>query len=1593
MLISAISLTAGVNKENVLATNFESQIQNEEITIDFDRNLDFQEMNNLEFSSHGASLVDENKPALIVSNTIKVPIESPDPFLAISCIWEGEAESRDQVQVFIRNSFDGLKWNEWIIVQEDEDIYNEMNVYAGQLIYFEKNTQYTQFRIELQRNDHLESPIVNRIRFVYISPGKTPDSMMNNIDKKQTSPDSRILEQPVTITRTEWGCQDGQDSPNWYPFEYTDVTHLVIHHTAGSNYSADWPAIVRAIWSYHANNNNWGDIGYNFLIDPEGVLYEGRAGGDNVIGAHFSGHNGNTMGVGMIGTYSNTPPTLPAQDRLNNLFAWKCEHESIDPLNSSYHVSSGLNLNNICGHRDGGATACPGDVLYSQLGVIRVDVNDIIENSERTVIIDNSDASFEQHGPSEYWWTSYGGGSQNNSFIYTYCTDDASPGNWGQWNISGLSEGSYEIEVYVPLSYDATAELAVYQIRHNNMTEDSPIVNQNTTYGDWVSLGEYYFSSYGDQYVRLNDNTGEPYSGPDGPKLAFDAIRLTDMTPPTGSVQVSINPYEVREDAWWRSIGPDGDNTWRSHDYTESGHSEGYLTIEYNSVTGWNSPDDDSVYIIGGETTNTTGTYTEELQPSISLTPASHDFGDQTVGTSSSGYTFTLTSTGNTTATGSISISGSDPGEFQITSGGGYFSLNEGETRSINVVFHPNSTGYKYALLSADGYGDCNDDSSILEGTGVAAPIAHIEFSPASYNYGEVQTNSSASHTFVLENTGTATATGSINLSGGDSGQFQITSGGGGFSLPEGQTMNIMVEFGPDEVGDFSAYLNADAYDPCNDTSSSLTGTGIAVPTPYIVLNPLNHDFNDQVINTSSSEVIFTLENIGDATASGVVSLIGDHPSQFQIASGSGPFELLQEQSLEITVLFHPTSLGEKIAVLDVNGSGSCNDDNSPISGTGVADIVYKLPFPDGVIMGITNGYGDGYHEPGGPDHFCVDFNINGSGDAGIPVLSISNGTVESTYWSSSYGWRVMVDHGNGIVSNYSHGSSIVVEQGDMVNQGQELMVLWDTGWADGYHLHFGIRENGESMELPTMSGYTQWEPPLPSYESDNVTNNPGVIIEEYQAELSGSGFDGNAVLGHNNNYSWKTAVEGDPTMTLTYRPSFSQQLICDVLVYIPPDHATATAVPYTINHLNGLDIVTVNQYSVPPIPSRPDNWYLLGTYEFGIGSSYYVQVGNSINNFASEMRVGYDAIYFKINEGGGAGTDERIRVVACNIEPEVLFVEEDMGISLSLENFGDDSVTITDIETTICQTGSENWDSPLYSDSDSINLIINSTETEVHSYSVSPLLEAGSYDLLISIQAISDTLAFWAQTIEIISLPVAVIPYTTGFEEGHLDQFWSSQSSNEYGRIQVTDQYGPHSGIYHLTLDTTAPIPTQNEVVLRLNLLNEEDVNLIFWWKSFDEDLDEEDGIFISDNDGIDYYKIFDFITSGDLWNEVFIDLDDMITTYGLSYSDQFVVKIQQMDDMSISADGIAIDDLKVMHSIPAPINLEIVWEDNHVVLTFDSVPDVSSYKIYASENPYTDFEEIIPAQLIEIDLTVYCTIIDVTESMMFYRVSAYVE
>jgi N-acetylmuramoyl-L-alanine amidase len=186
---------------------------------------------------------------------------------------------------------------------------------------------------------------------------------------------------PSIVPRSGWRADESIRRAK--PAYAAGIRFAVVHHTAGSNsYTrAEAAAIVRGIEIFHVQGNGWNDIGYNFLVDRFGTVYEGRFGGidRNVVGAHAQGFNTGSVGVALIGTYGQSAPSPAAEQALERLLAWRLDLAHIDPLTTLNAVSGGnprfpsgipVFMRAVSGHRDTGFTECPGDALYARLNEI-----------------------------------------------------------------------------------------------------------------------------------------------------------------------------------------------------------------------------------------------------------------------------------------------------------------------------------------------------------------------------------------------------------------------------------------------------------------------------------------------------------------------------------------------------------------------------------------------------------------------------------------------------------------------------------------------------------------------------------------------------------------------------------------------------------------------------------------------------------------------------------------------------------------------------------------------------------------------------------------------------------------------------------------------------------------------------------------------------------------------------------------------------------------------------------------------------------------------------------------------------------------------
>lgn len=313
--------------------------------------------------------------------------------------WRGEG--RGVAQVSARTSSRGGRWSDWVDLTVDDDPFGMDETFATLLDV--RGAEAVQYRVALphgRRLDRVVSTIIGAdtaSNSTFLAPAASaagaPSASFRTLDSKVRA----------VWTREDWGCDESGSQFPWPPM-LVPTKKLIVHHTATTNSYTDSAAEVRAIYAYHAVTKQWGDIGYNELVDRFGNVYEGRRGrevrpaGDAtevvdspftreivsrwVVAGHCYHHNYGTAGIAVIGDFTkrkinpadtNDKAMLAA---IGDLAVLECGRSGIVPNGSSEFLRSDElwhdAVPSITGHKDDEATVCPGTSLYSYVtGTLR----------------------------------------------------------------------------------------------------------------------------------------------------------------------------------------------------------------------------------------------------------------------------------------------------------------------------------------------------------------------------------------------------------------------------------------------------------------------------------------------------------------------------------------------------------------------------------------------------------------------------------------------------------------------------------------------------------------------------------------------------------------------------------------------------------------------------------------------------------------------------------------------------------------------------------------------------------------------------------------------------------------------------------------------------------------------------------------------------------------------------------------------------------------------------------------------------------------------------------------------------------------------
>ncbi len=326
------------------------------------------------------------------AGVVSEPFEAPKRFNLVGLTWSGRDHTEPALSM--RTRTDGGDWTPWTSVDahaedgpdpdSDEAAAAGMSnpVWAGEAdwVQYRSSEQLPGARLHFVNTAGTATPadrVETALRGAANSAVPTAASLLSaDLAGAQES-------QPAMVSRASWA---GNDCPPRTKPIYGEVRAAYIHHTVNLNdYSrAEAPQIVLAMCRYHRNTNGWNDIGYNFLVDRFGTLYEGRAGGVGaaVIGAQAEGFNSYSTGIANIGTFSSVPQSQAALEAMARLIRWKLPlhgyptngtavMKSAGGSTNKYPSGASVRVPRVLGHRDTNSTECPGSALYAQLDDLR----------------------------------------------------------------------------------------------------------------------------------------------------------------------------------------------------------------------------------------------------------------------------------------------------------------------------------------------------------------------------------------------------------------------------------------------------------------------------------------------------------------------------------------------------------------------------------------------------------------------------------------------------------------------------------------------------------------------------------------------------------------------------------------------------------------------------------------------------------------------------------------------------------------------------------------------------------------------------------------------------------------------------------------------------------------------------------------------------------------------------------------------------------------------------------------------------------------------------------------------------------------------
>ncbi|MBT3577811.1 hypothetical protein HN499_03310, partial [archaeon] len=392
------------------------------------------------------SLETEISPYKQESTFISEVKEPGFKFTTLAIAWEQSAPTGTNIELQARFQVQDT-WSEWVTLDAEDDFSYNPSLKTEKKFGTASSNLATaaQYKVIMQGNGEI-SPYIKNQEITFLKTAKyelpeLPEAIFSALSAEEMNDISAVSSSEL-ISRSNWGAeesyrylsdntstpqlidlsddfyekygdeltvarvveQDEQGNRYKWPLKYPqEVEKIIIHHTATTS-NLDNPAqAIRDIYYYHSVSRGWGDIGYNYILDKEGRLYEGRYGDEGVIAAHAGPGNHGSIGIAVLGNYDTNAVPEPVLVTLSELIYQKSKIHGFSP--EGYSEFRDEVMPNIFGHEEVMSTSCPGDNMIEQLPALRIMSQNAFEDKEKFItdydFQDLSDIFYIQMKPEE----------------------------------------------------------------------------------------------------------------------------------------------------------------------------------------------------------------------------------------------------------------------------------------------------------------------------------------------------------------------------------------------------------------------------------------------------------------------------------------------------------------------------------------------------------------------------------------------------------------------------------------------------------------------------------------------------------------------------------------------------------------------------------------------------------------------------------------------------------------------------------------------------------------------------------------------------------------------------------------------------------------------------------------------------------------------------------------------------------------------------------------------------------------------------------------------------------------------------------------